>query len=401
MMRTYRYIARTSEGALARGVIPAEDENDAAVKIREKYEIVVSLKERRAFSLGRGKAELRAFVELCERMEALLSAGVKEEDALELLGGETRDRSLKRTLLLAQNEMSQGATLREALSAGAEGRLPEAFFEILRHGEETGETAAAFGKAKAFFERHTEQEEKKASALSYPFFVFLAVLIIFIVLMASVVPSFITIYQDLGKSAPRLIRVLFQISKVVRNIWPYVLLVIAVIAVFFVIFSRTEKGAVLLGRIRLALPMTGDAERNAAASRLLDTMSLFFEEGKTLSEAAVLAVPLMTNARVREELSAALIEVKEGEDYLEVFKTADFLPDSFVTIVGELKEEKHEETAKALSSAAEYYAGELARTTRKEISVLSVILILLILLIAGFTVIAIYFSMFGIYRAAM
>ena len=239
------------------------------------------------------------------------------------------------------------------------------------------------------------------TSLTLFFTVFLAVFIIFIVLMAAVVPSFITIYQDLGKSAPRLVRILFQISKVVRNIWPYVLLVIAAIIVFFVTFSRTEKGAVLLGRIRLALPMTGDAERNAAASRLLDTMSLFFEEGKTLSEAAALAVPLMTNARVREELSAALIEVKEGEDYLEVFKNADFLPDSFVTIVGELKEEKHEETAKALSSAAEYYAGELARTTRKEISALSVILILLILLIAGFTVIAIYFSMFGIYRAAM
>lgn len=407
-MRTYQYAAKTAEGNPSYGTIVAEDENEAAARLREKYEIIVSIRERKGifsltgtFAPGKGRAYMRPFLEMCRGFESLLGAGVTIESAVHLLSEETGDRSLRRILVLTQTELSNGSSFVEALRESAGDRFPEALYEILSVGEKDGDLKGAFGKCGDFFEKHTELEDKKRSALLYPAFVLLCAIAFFVILMLTAVPAFLAVYRDLGESVPALVQVLGAISDFVRHTWLIIVIVIASLIAAYLIMRLTAKGDMLLSRLRLLLPWMGKTERCAVASLLFDSQQLLFQNGKTLSEATGLSAELMTNARARAGLEEIQKKQEEGETFLSSFEHADFLPESIGEIIGEIDENDREGTLKALSSAAEFYDAELQRVTRKEVSVLSTILIVLILITAGFTVVSVYFSMFGIYRAVL
>ena len=109
----------------------------------------------------------------------------------------------------------------------------------------------------------------------------------------------------------------------------------------------------------------------------------------------------MTNRRAEEGLLEIRERQDEGTEFLSSFEEADFLPESFLDIIGKIDGEDREDTEKALLSAAGYYDTELMRQTRKQISVFSVLLIVLIAFVACFTVITVFLSMFGMYRAVL
>ncbi len=407
-MRTYQYAARTAEGNPSYGTIVAEDENEAAAQLREKYEIVVSIRERRGvfsltgtFAPGRGRAYMRPFIEMCQGFESLLGAGVAVEAAVRLLSEETGDRSLRRILVLTQNELSNGKDFVEALRESAGNRFPEAVYEILSTGEKESDLKGAFGKCRDFFEKHAMLEDKKRTALFYPLFVLLSAVAFFVILMLTAVPAFLAVYRDLGKNVPVLIRALSAVSSFVRQSWLIIVIVIAAVILVFLIMRLTEKGDLLLGRLRLLLPWTGKAERLSVASLLFDSLRLLFQNGKTLAEATGLSAELMTNRSARAGLLKIREKQEEGVSFLASFEEADFLPESVADLLGEIDEQDRGGTTEALSASAGYYDAELERVTRKEVSLLSAILIVLILLTAGFTVVSVFFSMFGIYRAVL
>lgn len=407
-MRTYQYTARTAEGLQVSGTILAEDENEAAVKLREKYEMIVSIRERKGvfsytgrLSPGRGRAHLRSFVDMCGGLEALLGTGVALPEAMRLLSDELSDRSLKRILVLTQNELAEGKGVTEALKESAGDRFPAMFYEILSKGEDTGDLKGAFGECARFFERQNRLEDKRRSAYFYPGFVLIAAVVFFVILMLTVVPSFLSIYGDLGKEVPPLLQLLKGISEGIRQSLPILLLIAALIAAVLIIMHHTKKGEVLLAKLRLLLPWTGKAERLLSAGILTDALLLLFRNGKSLSIATGLSAELMTNRKAEEGLLGIKERQDEGMEFLSSFEDADFLPESFLDIIGKIDEKDRENTEKALFSAAGYYDTELMRQTRKQISLFSIILIVLIVFVACFTVITVFLSMFGMYRAVL
>ena len=407
-MRTYQYAVRTAEGIQVSGTILAEDENEAAVKLREKYEMIVSIRERKGvfsytgrLSPGRGRARLRSFVDMCGGLEALLGTGVALPEAMRLLSDEISDRSLRRILVLSQNELAEGKGVTEALKESAGDRFPAMFYEILSKGEEKEDIKGAFGECARFFERQERLEEKRRTAYFYPVFVLIAAVAFFVILMLTVVPAFLSIYGDLGKAVPPLLLMLKGISGGIRRALPILLLIAALIAVCFIVMHNTAKGGLLLSKLRLLLPWTGKAERLHAAGILADALSLLFRNGKSLTEATGLSAELMTNRRAEEGLLEIRERQDEGTEFLSSFEEADFLPESFLDIIGKIDEEDRENTEKSLFSAAGYYDTELMRQTKKQISVFSVLLIVLIAFVACFTVITVFLSMFGMYRAVL
>lgn len=326
-MKAYGYIAYTDDGRRRTGSVVAETEADASAQLAAKGLFVSDMTERSARPGGRLRRvrlndDLRAV--FTRQMAVLLAAELTAEAALETVrtGGHS---SLEAVAAQARASLLDGAALSEALERGG-GGFPPYFIASLRAGETAGDLAAVFAELADHLEQQGTDKAQIATALIYPAFVAAVSLLVCGILMVTVAPEIVSMFDLAGRPLPRLTQVVLGISDWIQANLALLGLAAAALAALTVASGRVPRMRALRDRAALRVPLLGRMMRLSASVQYMRTLALVLGSRQAVVGAVESARDVLTVARFRDEAAEVTEAVRQGETLSQALARLSVIP---------------------------------------------------------------------------
>ena len=399
-MPTYKYQAMTPGGKKESGVVEAATKAAAIEKVRINYPIVSDISEVSAggallnLEIGSKKIDPKALSVMCSQFATILTAGVDIGTCMNMIGNQTEDKKLRKMLLSAAREVSQGSTIAGSMERNCPG-LPVTFVETVRAGELSGTLEESFATLQSYFERSYQLKNKVKSALSYPLFVVVVAVVVVAVIMIKVVPTLTEVFTELGGDLPFITQLLINTSKFFQHWWWLMLLVIVVIFAAFKLYTSSEEGKLWWGNVMLKMPIMGKITSFSGSADFATTMSALLSAGLPVTNALDVTSRVLDNYVLTKETGILSERVQTGSRLGDCMRSANCFPQTLteMTAIGE----ETGELEKTLKTVGDYYAQESSYAMEAAISKLEPTLLCFLAVFAGFIVISIYLPMFTMY----
>ena len=405
-MGTYKYTAVTRDGKRVSGVIEGFSELDAVTKIKESYSIVQQIKEVQekgkaaqllSVDIGGNKLNDKAFTLMCSQFSVILRAGIPIRRTVELIADKMTDKPLKHILQQVAKDVEAGRSLSASFAERGKKLFPVTFLETIQAGEEAGSLDTAFDSVSKHYAKQTKMKGKVRGAMIYPAFVLFIAVVVVIVLMVKVVPTFTAIFDSYDAELPVMTQMLIAISDFFKAAWLPMLGIGAALGLAFKLYGNTEAGRINLAKLQLKLPVLGNIGNLNAASQYANTMSMMLDAGLPMTKAVTITGRVLSNYYISQEVGKITARIEEGHTLGKSLRDAGCLPEILVdmTAVGE----ESGELASTLTMTAEYYDNELEQATAEALAKLEPTIMVVLAVVAGFIVISIYMAMFSMYSA--
>lgn len=369
-LSSYRYKAVQANGKSRQGRIVASSEADAYARLRADSLSPLSIRSETTTRRGHAQKTIAIFrrkdvndqelEELFRNLAVLLYAGADIRTALSVLGQETE------ALKTVAQAILGGSSLDLALAPV----IPQPLAHLrglIAAGEARGDIPSGLDSAANVLAMRRKIRQQLFEALSYPAFVFVSAVAALSIILLVVVPAIAPLLLDNGQKLPIYFSIIFAISQLLQNGWPYLLaaLVVAAAAIrlgwrfgglrswldrwlldgpFGFISARLvfggyaralgeslQSGASILDALRLCQRSLANSE----ARKRTDIVSTMIRQGRTLSdafrevrglprtivrlcevgEASSTLGPMLMRAGEREE-TAALVKIDKGAKLL-------------------------------------------------------------------------------------
>ena len=401
-MVTYKYSAISHDGETVSGVMEGFNELDAVDRIKESCDIILKLnavnEEKSGFlnmDIGGNKLNAKAFTVMCNQFAIILRAGIPVARTVELIADKTTDKPLKKILKHVAEDVESGRSMSASFEEWGGKLLPITFVETLRAGEESGNIDKSFQSMADHFDKQVKMKGKVRSALAYPMFVLVIAVAVVIVLMVKVVPTFTSMFEELGTELPLITRMLIGISHFFQRSWYILLAVGVVIALVYKLYGNTEDGRMRFAKWALKIPILGNISSLNGASQFANSMATMLQAGLPLNKAVSITAKTMDNYFLSTETGKLSGKLEEGKALGSSMREANYMPDILVDMVG--VGEETGEMEDTLHTIAGYYDAELQMATDAALKKMEPALLVGLAGIAGFIVIAIYMAMFSMY----
>lgn len=317
-MGAFEYTALDSRGRERRGVLEGDAPRAVRAELREKGLTPLDVREvadrggaRRLFSFERGMSvtDLSLFT---RQLATLSRAGLPMEEALKAVAEQTESTRPQRIILGVRSQVVEGRTLAAALAS-----FPASFNQLFRAtiaaGEQSGRLDEVLEGLADYVEDQQVMRQKVLGALLYPAFLSVVAVIIVIVLLATVVPDLVQVFESIDAQLPLLTRALIALSDFLRA-WGWLLaLALAAGAAGAVYALRLEDVRREVQRRLLRLPVLGRFIRGVNTARFTRTLSILTRSGVPALDAMSIGAEVVSNLPMREAVQRAAAKVREGE----------------------------------------------------------------------------------------
>ena len=327
-MPTYAYKARNAASQLIEGGLEAVSSSAAADVLLGQGLTPVEIKEtaaRAAKTAGGGNrwnvtifAQKISHIDLLlfsRQMHTLLKSGVPIMRALSGLQDAAINPEMKRVIGEIRESLEGGRELSQAMA-----RHPRVFssfyLSMVRVGEATGLLEAIFLRLFEHLEFERYMREQVKSALRYPSFVVLAMVVAIVIVNIFVIPAFAKVFAGFGAELPLMTRLLLGFSEFMLAYWPHLLVLTVGSAYAFRVWLGTATGRHSWDRFSLRIPIAGKILHKAALSRFARSFALGMRSGVPVMQALSNSAQTVDNVYVARRVEGMRENVERGESLL-------------------------------------------------------------------------------------
>ncbi|MBR3510201.1 MAG: type II secretion system F family protein [Lachnospiraceae bacterium] len=400
-MAVYKYEIIDPNGKHKKGTIDANDELTARQTLKTDGSTLVSISMAGAldkeinisFGAPVKPKELAVF---CNMFKSILAAGVTIIEALGMLAEQTENKRFKAVIEEVHDDVQKGETLSSAFAKHPK-FFPEMMIQMANAGEASGSLETSFERLSTHFEKDAHLKALVAKSMVYPIILICVIVGVVILMMTVIVPQFTSTFDDIGAELPGITKAVMAISDMILHWWWLALIIIIGVVVFLKAFKKTERGALLFGKLMLHMPLFGPLSVKTAAARFTRTLSTLISSGMALVEAIHITAKIMTNAVVQAALVKAEQDVTQGFPLSVPLMESEVFPVMVPQMV-----KIGEETGsldEMLSKIANYYDEEVEIATEALVAAMEP---LIIIVMAGTVVpiiLAVLMPMFSLYSA--
>ncbi|WP_417525311.1 type II secretion system F family protein [Marinovum sp.] len=370
-MTAFRYTAYTATGQRRRGTLVAETRTQANDQLRAKGLFPAEIEARagaRPLAFLRPRAMLSADERtvFTRQLEVLLSADIPVDMALETVSASGGSQRIEAVANAARAALQEGESLSHALGQSDAG-FPPYFLAAIAAGETSGELSRVVNELANHLETIGQDQSRLATALIYPTFVALVSLVVCAILVTSVAPQLVSMFEATGQPLPAITVRLLAVSDWLQRNWLGCL--IALVA-----GALAARWALRVPRLRdrwdnflLKLPIAGRLIRNAAALQYLQTLALVISSRQTALDAVRSAERVLTIRRFQTEAQAVSTALQRGESLSRALAHLTLIPPVCCQLIG--AGEQSARVAPMADRAARLVASWL-ETDRKRIAAL-------------------------------
>ncbi|MCF8002361.1 MAG: type II secretion system F family protein [Halanaerobiales bacterium] len=400
MAPMFEYEVKTQNGEKIDGTLEAENESMLASNLRKKGYYILNIKRKREgfdlsnISLFEKKVKLNDLAVFARQFSAMINSGISIIDALDILRDQIDHPKLQETIIAVTEDIETGSDLSESLAKHPD-VFPELFVQMVKAGETGGIIGDVLDKIANHYEKQDELQGKIKSALYYPVTIMVIAILVVLFLLTNVVPTFVSMFSDLGAELPLPTRILIGTSSFLQSYWWLVGLILVALYFAFRNYRKTPEGKLRTDRLILKIPQVGTMMQKIYLSRFSSTLAVLLSSGVDLLASLTIVEDVVGNKLYQKALTEARIKVREGSTLSAPLEKREEFPKLLVHMI-----KVGEETggmSSMLEKVSMFYDREVDRSVEGVVSIIEPVIIVFLAVVVGFVVISIVMPMFDMY----
>ncbi len=317
----YKYRARSlKDGKIKKGITEAPSK-----AMVEKFLIEQSLKPIEVFQqkslfqqLDRitfGKVlKDRDLIFYLKQMSSLLTAGVKLNEASEILATQQKDKAIRRILYGIYYEVNSGETLADSYKEYPK-EFPDILISMVQVGEKTGDLKTAIKQIITYFETQYRLQNSIKSTMMMPMIYLSVGSLVAVFLMVAVMPQFEGMFNSMPSAKmPTITRFFIDSGNGIKNnILGITIGIIALITGFIVAHKKSKTFQKFVSYLAIKMPIFGKVVVLNNLSRIAATLSQMLNNHVPLQESLATTYDVLSNRIYKDLIIQAQKNVNAGE----------------------------------------------------------------------------------------
>jgi len=399
-MPVYSYVAINKQGKEKKGSFEADSIEDVRKMLRLEGSIPLQVYEQSAinkdlsFSLGK-PVKIRELSVFCRQIGSLLSAGVVIIQALGMLSKNTENKRFAKVIKKVQQSVEKGETLADSMMEH-KNIFTSFMIHMIKAGEASGNLDAAFVRLADHFDNEAATKSKVKKAMIYPIAILVVMVGVIFVMMLFVVPNFSEMFAGMGTDLPKITQMIINMSNYFTKRWYLIIGVVILIIVALQMFSKSETGKMIFGRLALTMPLFGKLTVKSSTARFARTISTLISTGVPMMEALDITSRTIDNTIIKKAILSVKDDVSKGSSLSAPIASVKVFPDlvSDMIAIGE----ETGDLDGMLVNLANYYDEEVKVATDSLLEIMQPLIIVVMAAIVGVFVAAMMSPIMKMYK---
>jgi type IV pilus assembly protein PilC len=356
---------------------------------------VYSVKAKSLLGASKKKVKLENFLVFNQQFLTLIKAGLPILGSLELLARRQKLPHFRAQLEDVAARVKTGESISQAFEA--QGGFPIVYTTTLLAGERSGNLEEVLQRFLDFQRVSLTFRKKLKASLIYPALLVVMVIGLFIFLITFVVPRFAQLYDQLGTKLPALTIFLLDLGQEAQHYGLYVAVVAAFVGFLLYRWTKTDAGANLIDRIRIALPVIGSVWLKYQVGLFSRTLSTLLTGGLPLVPSLETAARSIDSRQIASAVYTSVETVREGKGLSASLEATKVFPELAIEMI-----EVGESTGalpQMLNSVAEFFEEDVQTNLTAAMSLIEPAILILMGLVVTTILIALYLPIFSLSAA--
>lgn len=333
-----------------------------------------------------GKPKPKDIATFFRLLSIMINAGIPLVRSLDTIGDQTVNIKLKNAIVDMARSIERGSTFSESM-AGYINIFNEGHLGMIRSGEISGQLNQTLKQLAIEVEKSASITRKVKSAMMYPAFIMVVMVLVIIAMMVFVIPKIAAIFMEGGRELPFLTKLIIGISDFLVAYWLYVIggmvaMVFAVIAL-----GKTKKGRFALDWLIVNIPVFGPLLRKSILARFCRSLGNLLISGIPIIQGLHINAKGLGNEVYRMRVEMAAEDIARGIPLGESLRDSPEFPAMMVQMIA-----VGEQTAQLdniSGKIAEYYEDEVDTAVAGLSKILEPVILIVVGVVAGAIIAAI------------
>lgn len=400
-MPQYSYTSVDKNGKKYTGIIEAANMAQLSSRMREKNQFIVNAEDQAdvitSKQIGASrKVKVKPLSIFCRQFATLINAGITAVKSLDILFQQTEDKDMKMYLGRIYEAVQKGEAMSEAFRKQGLA-FPELFINMVMAGESSGNLDAVLIRMADHYEKENKLKNRIKGAMVYPLVLMTLTVVVVILMLTVVLPSFTGIILSGGGEIPLPTRILLGLSDFLQQYWYLIAGVIILFTISWRAYKRSEKGRLWWDTTKLKIPIVKKSLRMIYSSRFARTLSTLLSSGIQMLPSIDITARVINNQLIHDKLRSSIEDIRKGTPLSLALKKTDQFPPMIYNMISVGEESGLLDDI--LIKTAAFYDEESDAAVTRLVALLEPLLIVFMAVIIGFVVISIALPMFSMYGA--
>jgi type IV pilus assembly protein PilC len=336
-MPVFAYEGQTSSGESRKGEIEAQDDAAARKKLRQMQINPTKLKQKGSgLSMDLADIPMPSFLKpsvktkdlviFTRQFATMIDSGLPLVQCLEIQSQQAPNPTFRDELKVIKEAVESGSTFADALR-----KFPNTFDELFQNLVAAGEVGGILDTILNRLATHLEKADKLKrqikGAMTYPAVVSVVGVGAMVVLLVKVIPTFETMFAEMGATLPAPTQFMVDLSRWLRANGLYVFggLVVLVFALRYA--YKSSQGRTFFDRVFLKVPVFGDLITKSATARFTRTLGTMVSSGVPILDALDICGKTSGNRVIEQAIATARDSIAEGRTIAEPLMATKVFPD--------------------------------------------------------------------------
>lgn len=301
------------------------------------------------------------------------------------------DKNFATTLKELSSDVKKGVDLSDSMK-----KHPKVFdaiyINMVKAGMESGKLHITLTQLSNYLSKASQTANKVNSALTYPKFLGIAMILIVLMMLNYVVPMFQKIYSKNEELLPVLTKYLIAASHFVQNNFGTIIIVLISIYAVLKIFFMTNFGNRVYDYIKIKMPYLGELNKKSSISRFIRTLGVLAQSDVPMLKAIELSKSSSSNILIEEKIEIIVHLVQRGYAIAEAFKQVKIFPDIVIQMISSGEEGGNLD--ELLINSADYYDDQVDNELKSVVSLINPFMTVILGGVVALLMLAIYMPIF-------
>jgi len=388
----FSYVSLDKSGKEIKGVVEAESLVQAKAKLKESGLLIIKVEPKKEGLFSKSqKISDEDLYTISKELTVLLNSGIVLDRSLKMVIDSIDKEHLKVFLEGILKDVKGG----KALSIAFEEKkmFDPLVITMIKVGESTGNLRDAFDNIAKYLDFRIKFKNEIRNAMAYPMFLVVASLITLVAIFKLIIPRFFSIFGSNPKNLPLISKLLYDFSKSL-NTKTEVVSTLVIIGIFalqkYFKINLYQK----LTNYFLYIPILGNLIIQIELSKFSYAMYAMLKNGVEFIKALDLAIGVVKNEFIKDDLKRISPKIKEGISIGEAFDELRFVPPIFKGMI-----KVGDESGNMKDMFYELYSlfdEKLKNTIKKVLSLIEPIIITVMGLVVGTIVVSLMLTVMNV-----
>jgi type IV pilus assembly protein PilC len=397
----FKYQVRDRSGKLITGELAAETEAALVQRLKSMGYAPVSIEQansglQKEITIpGFGnRIKLKDLAIFSRQFATMINSGLSLMRALTILAGQTESKELARVTSEVRNDVEAGTALSVAMAKHPKA-FPPLMVNLCRAGEIGGFLDTVLLQIAENYEAEVKLRAKIKSAMTYPVVVGCIAVLALIVMMVFVVPTFASIFKDLGTKLPAPTQMLVDISHAMKFLLPLGIVLTIVGVIVWNRVKNQERVRQVVDPLKLKVPVFGPLFQKVAIARFSRNLGTMIKSGVPILQALEIVADTTGNWTITAAVRDIQDSVRQGESLTQPLSQHEVFPPMVAQMMAVGEDTGALDTM--LAKVAQFYDEEVEAATESLTAMIEPIMIAVLGGLVGAMIVCLYLPIFSVY----